>query len=93
MSELIDNPEENYASNSPQKENRVRGSSECKHTLKMKTKGIIQKIYYNARSQPIGKEAINYSTYLGSLARNGWVPITCPDWHHADPLKLDIIWK
>ena len=79
MSEPGDDPEENYASNPPPKENQVRGSSKGKQTLKNKTKVIIQKVNYNVRSQPIGNEAINYNTYLGSLARNGWVPITCLD--------------
>ena len=51
----------------------------------------MQKVSYNVRSQPIGKEAINYSTYLGSLAHNRWVPITNPDWHQENPLKLDMI--
>ena len=92
MFEPIDNLEGNYASNPPPKENRARGISKRNHTLKNKTKGIIQKVTYNARSQPIGREAINYSTYLvGSLAWNGWVPITCPDWHHAYPLRLNMI--
>ena len=59
----------------------------------MKAKGIKEKIIHNARSQLIRREAINYSTYAGSLARNGWDPITCPDWHHVDPIKLDMIWK
>ena len=68
MSEPMDNPEGNYASNPPPKKNWVRGISKGKHPLKIKTKGIMQKVSYNARSQPIGKEAINYSTYLGSLA-------------------------
>ena len=63
------------------------------HTLKMKTKGIMQKVSYTAISQPIGKVTINYSTYLESLAHNGWVPIICPDWHHTNSLKLDMIWK
>ena len=45
------NPEENYAYNPPPKENRHRGSSKGKHTLKMKTKRLfvyayILPIYY-----------------------------------------------
>ena len=92
MPEPVDNPKENYASNPSPKENRVRWSSKRKQALKNKTKGILQKITYNVRSQPIEKEVINYNTYLGSLAWNRiWIPITCPDWHHAYPLRLDII--
>ena len=53
MFEPADNPKESYASNPPPKENRVRRSSKGKQTLKNKTKRIVQKVNYNARSQPI----------------------------------------
>ncbi|KAM6590472.1 hypothetical protein CsatA_013077 [Cannabis sativa] len=59
----------------------------------MKSKGIQQKVTYNRRSQPVGKGAIRYSTYSGALARNGWVPIDLSNWHNADEVKLDMIWK
>ena len=71
MFELKDNPEENYVFNPPLKENQLRRSSKSKQTLNNKTKIIIQKATYNARSQPIGEEIINYSKYLQSLAQNG----------------------
>ena len=48
------------------------------YILKMKSKGIREKVAYNTRSQPIGKEVTNYTTYVGALAHNGRVPITCP---------------
>ncbi|KAF4354949.1 hypothetical protein G4B88_025308 [Cannabis sativa] len=28
-----------------------------------------------------------------ALARNGWVPIDLSNWHNADEVKLDMIWK
>ena len=39
------NPGENYAYNPPPKENRHRGKSNGKHTLKMKTKGVFAYAY------------------------------------------------
>ncbi|KAF4398829.1 hypothetical protein G4B88_028192 [Cannabis sativa] len=75
------------------KPKKKRGTTQGKYTLKMKSKGIQQKVTYNRRSQPVGKGAIRYSTYSGALARNGWVPIDLPNWHNADEVKLDMIWK
>ncbi|KAF4403067.1 hypothetical protein G4B88_027838 [Cannabis sativa] len=75
------------------KPKKKRGTTQGKYTLKMKSKGIQQKVTYNRRSQPIGKGAIRYSTYSGALACNGWVPIDLPNWHNADEVKLDMIWK
>ncbi|XP_060963385.1 uncharacterized protein LOC133028984 isoform X1 [Cannabis sativa] len=75
------------------KPKKKRGTTQGKYTLKMKSKGIQQKVTYNRRSQPVGKGAIRYSTYSGALARNEWVPIDLPNWHNADEVKLDMIWK
>lgn len=85
-------PEETHIRD-PKQKNPPRGSTKGKQILKNKLKGKKEKMNYNQRSQPIGKEAIRYTTYLGALARNGWVPITLPDWHHADNVSLDMIWK
>ncbi|KAF4354737.1 hypothetical protein G4B88_031277 [Cannabis sativa] len=75
------------------KPKKKRGTTQGKYTLKMKSKGIQQKVIYNRRSQPVGKGAIRYSTYSEALARNGWVLIDLPNWHNADEVKLDMIWK
>ncbi|KAF4395964.1 hypothetical protein F8388_013133 [Cannabis sativa] len=52
---------------------------------KKKTRNYPRKIYI--------ENEIQRNSTKGALARNGWVPIDLPNWHNADEVKLDMIWK
>lgn len=74
-----------------QKSNR-RGIVNMLKVKNARSKGIIQKVEWNDLGQPIGKESISLSHYIGSAARRH-VPITCDNWRKTDWLNMkEALW-
>ncbi|XP_074372531.1 uncharacterized protein LOC141713140 [Apium graveolens] len=55
-----------------------RGIVNMLKVKKARTKGMVQKVIWNEIGQPIGKESVTLTFFIGSYARRN-IPITCND--------------
>ncbi|KAL5538686.1 hypothetical protein UlMin_014857 [Ulmus minor] len=82
------NPEnENDCSNALKQKKRGRTKLS---SLAKRNDGLIP-INWNNKGQPIGKQSVWLSSFLGALVRE-IVPYTLCDWRRLSPAKYDILW-
>ncbi|PON37169.1 hypothetical protein TorRG33x02_348030 [Trema orientale] len=71
-------------------EKKKRGPTKMKG-IAINSNGRLQ-IEFNSRGQPVGKESISLSSFLGPLVRE-IVPITIADWRKVTKGMRELLWK
>lgn len=90
------NQQDDDGTDSPFKRNRPtttkRGATRMKKVVRARNRKIVFPVQWNSRGQPIGRNSVTMSSYLGATT-SSTIPISYENWDRVPDALKNAIWE